>query len=414
MVRDTIYYDVLGVDPSASDAELKKAYRKGAIRLHPDKNGNDPKAAEKFQELGEAYGVLQNQESRALYDKLGKEGMKINSVGSEASDIDPSEFFTMVFGGDGFKDWFGELSMLKDSTDMAKVFDEDDTDESIGGSSEITVVGNESNFLTSDKDYHKPTTLSELKEENIKKRNSKLTKEQREELYQLHLEAKRAKQERVETLAAKLVSKLEKYQSVAKQPESLAQFSNTLSKEFEDLKIESFGIQLLHLIGKIYSSLAHATILSCKTFGVSKIFTSAKRKSGNVKNGFSIIKTALNAQAAVEEMMKQEQENDPNAELSDEARYRQAEMESNITGHLLATAWASTKYEVSGILSKVCDRALNDKLLSKVERIKRSEALLYIAKMMTSVERSPEEEEEARIFEEMMAKATTKDSKKHK
>ncbi|KAK7678370.1 hypothetical protein QCA50_018583 [Cerrena zonata] len=93
-------------------------------------------------------------------------------------------------------------------------------------------------------------------------------------------------------------------------------------------------------------------------------------------------------------------------ELTDEERYRHAELEKLITGKLLATAWASTKFEVIGILNKVCNKLLNDKTLSKKDRIKRAEAVQFI------VERSPDEDEDARIFEEMMADATAKKSKK--
>lgn len=68
------YYDVLGVSRSASDADIKSAYRKLAKQYHPDKNQGDEKAAEKFKEIGEAYAVLNDTEKRKLYDQYGHSG----------------------------------------------------------------------------------------------------------------------------------------------------------------------------------------------------------------------------------------------------------------------------------------------------------------------------------------------------
>jgi DnaJ-class molecular chaperone len=69
------YYEVLGVDKSASANDIKKAYRKLAIQYHPDKNPGDKEAEEKFKEAAEAYGVLSDPDKKASYDQFGFEGV---------------------------------------------------------------------------------------------------------------------------------------------------------------------------------------------------------------------------------------------------------------------------------------------------------------------------------------------------
>src|SRR5207244_6514934 len=65
------YYEVLGVERNVADEEIKRAYRKLAVKFHPDKNPEDPHAEEKFKELGEAYDVLMDADKRAAYDRFG-------------------------------------------------------------------------------------------------------------------------------------------------------------------------------------------------------------------------------------------------------------------------------------------------------------------------------------------------------
>jgi molecular chaperone DnaJ len=65
------YYEVLGIGRDAGAAELKSAYRKLALQYHPDRNRDDPDAAEKFKEASEAYAVLSDDEKRARYDRFG-------------------------------------------------------------------------------------------------------------------------------------------------------------------------------------------------------------------------------------------------------------------------------------------------------------------------------------------------------
>lgn len=78
------YYDILEVQKNSTDAEIKKAYRKLAMKWHPDKNpDNAEEAAKKFQEIGEAYDVLSDMEKRAIYDRFGYEGLKNGVPGAD-------------------------------------------------------------------------------------------------------------------------------------------------------------------------------------------------------------------------------------------------------------------------------------------------------------------------------------------
>ncbi|MFX1284276.1 MAG: DnaJ domain-containing protein [Promethearchaeota archaeon] len=112
MVRD--YYDALGVSRDADLSAIKKAYRKMALKYHPDRakdSGMDPKAAEeKFKEISEAYSVLSDKEKRKQYDMFGHDAFSQYGRGGKGGfrmDIDPFEIFSQFFGGDDIFSSFG-------------------------------------------------------------------------------------------------------------------------------------------------------------------------------------------------------------------------------------------------------------------------------------------------------------------
>ena len=104
------YYDILGVSKGASDDELKKAYRKLAIKYHPDKNPDNPEAEEKFKEAAEAYEVLSNADKRAQYDRFGHDGMR-GGFGGAGGGMNMDDIFSQfgdIFGGGSpFESFFG-------------------------------------------------------------------------------------------------------------------------------------------------------------------------------------------------------------------------------------------------------------------------------------------------------------------
>ncbi len=106
------YYQILGVEKNATDAEIKKAYRKVAIQFHPDKNPDNPEAEEKFKEAAEAYEILSNADKRARYDRFGHEGNRGAGGGGSHGGMDMDDIFSQfgdIFGGGGspFGDMFG-------------------------------------------------------------------------------------------------------------------------------------------------------------------------------------------------------------------------------------------------------------------------------------------------------------------
>ena len=109
MSRKRDYYEILGVERSVTEDDLKKAYRKLAVKFHPDKNPDDDSAEAKFKEVGEAYEVLSDASKRAAYDRYGHAAFQGGMGGGGFHD--PFEVFREVFSGGGgggiFEQFFG-------------------------------------------------------------------------------------------------------------------------------------------------------------------------------------------------------------------------------------------------------------------------------------------------------------------
>ena len=106
------YYEVLGVSRGSTEEEIKRSYRKLAVKFHPDKNPDDPQAEEKFKEIGEAYDVLMDGDKRAAYDRFGHAAFAQGGGFRGGGFHDPFDIFREVFGGSGggggiFETFFG-------------------------------------------------------------------------------------------------------------------------------------------------------------------------------------------------------------------------------------------------------------------------------------------------------------------
>ena len=453
MVKETAYYDALSVPPTATAIDIKKAYRKAAIKLHPDKNPDDPTAHAKFQAVGEAYQVLSSPELRKQYDQYGAQGAKPDS-GFE----DPAEFFTMIFGGEAFGDWIGEISMMKDLTRTmeisvremeeqgqtaaeasvaAEARGAETTAESTSGApsgappayaeampEKSTSAGASTDFPIREKESGStpasgtstprpqgiPTRLAitdsteesaaqtaagmtedEKRLREKEKKKGGLTKEQREELAAFELERRKIRDERVSSLAKKLIDRLSVWTETDKGPDVTVAFREKMRLEVENLKMESFGLEILHSIGQTYLTKSTTFLKSQKPIigGVSGFFSRLKDKGNTIKETWGTVSTAISAQMEIEEMARMEEKG--GEEWTEE---RKAEAEKRVTGKILAAAWRGSKFEIQGVLRDVCDLVLypptekGGRGVRVEKRIERAQALVIVGEMFAKVRRS--------------------------
>ncbi|KAL8703846.1 MAG: hypothetical protein Q9201_002996 [Fulgogasparrea decipioides] len=456
MVADTAYYDTLGVKPTASELEIKKAYRKLAITTHPDKNPGDETAHARFQAIGEAYQVLSNEDLRKRYDKFGKEEA-VPSSGFE----DPAEFFSMIFGGEAFVDLIGELSLMKDLTKSMEITTKQMEEEEIAETAEAKIKAKEHG--TTGVDEHLPPTApsgtdpphtgapsdlkppapeksspssgtstprrnygqqvimdkseeearmdaagltAEEKELRRKEKKKGLSKEQREELAAYEAERRRIREERVDTLAKKLLDRISVWTETDKGKDVTIAFQEKTRLEVENLKMESFGLEILHAVGTTYVQKATSFLKSQKFLGISGFFSRLKDKGTWAKDIWSTFSTAIDAQLTMEEMAKAEEKG--GEDWTDE---KKAEYEKRVTGKILAAAWKGSRYEIQSVLREVCDKVLNDRNVRMEKRIERAQALVLAGTIYQKAQRDPEEEGDYMAFEQLMAEAQMKKGK---
>ncbi|SLM38519.1 DnaJ domain, conserved site [Lasallia pustulata] len=249
-------------------------------------------------------------------------------------------------------------------------------------------------------------------EKELRKKEKKkggLSKEQREELAAYEAERKRIRDERVETLAKKLLDRISIWTETDKGNDVTKAFQEKTRLEVENLKMESFGLEILHAIGSTYLQKASSFLKSQKFLGISGFFSRLRDKGTLAKETWNIISTAIDAQMTMEEMAKMEEKG--GEDWTDE---RKAEYEKRVTGKVLAAAWKGSKYEIQGVLRDVCDKVLNDRHVKLDKRMERAQALVISGTIYQNAKRDPDEEGDYMAFEQLMAEAAAKKGKDEK
>ncbi|KIJ20920.1 hypothetical protein PAXINDRAFT_6699 [Paxillus involutus ATCC 200175] len=453
---ETEYYDLLGVSVDVNDTDLKKAYRKQAMRYHPDKNPS-PDAEEKFKDIRQVASlVLSDPNLRAVYDKNGK-----SMADKQTNDMeDAAMFFANVFGGERFKDYIGEISLMKEMTSVAQTVATDEEREELEkaglapttapetastlpttplGSSHTSGQASKSvdlsaialNISADTEDASKRTSMfgsSSSSSKNASKsapsspskdadketevhvpprKRNKLTPEQRKKLQELEEERRKALEVRVQTLTTKLIERLRpfvdaKHPGDKDDPETKV-FQEKMQLEAEDLKLESFGVELLHAIGTVYMMKATSFLKSKKFLGLAGFWSRIKEKGSVAKDAWGVIGSALSVQSLMQDMEKLQAK----GEVTEEELRA---LEQDMTGKILLASWRGTRFEVVQVLREVVDQVLKDREVSEKVLFNRAKGLMILGHIFKST--IPDESDEVRReLERMVAEAATGKSK---
>jgi hypothetical protein len=213
-----------------------------------------------------------------------------------------------------------------------------------------------------------------------KKSKSGLSKEQKEQLAAYERERAKIRQDRVDALAQKLLDRVSVWTETDKGRDVTVAFLEKTRLEVEELKMESFGLDILHAIGTTYVSKATALIRSQKFFGMGGFLSRMKDKGTLVKDTWNTISSAIDAQQTMEEMARMEEQGG-----DDWTEEKKSEYERRVTGKILTAAWRGSKFEIQSVLRDVCDAVLNDKKVPLGKRLERAEALIHVGQICANV-----------------------------
>lgn len=458
---ETEYYDLLDVPTDADDMVLKKAYRKQAIKYHPDKNPSAD-AEEKFKDISKAYQVLSDPNLRAVYDKNGK---KMEDKDGAVNMEDAAGFFAKVFGGERFVDYIGEISIMKDLTSAAASMMTDEEKAEIekqmnsgksngsylssGDTKSKTmpdVAGTASSSLAGESTHapnetphdtlapasptaspskhagtsqivpHGSTTpssatgvASAADREREKREAARRKAEQREKLREHEKVRRKAMEQRVAALTTKMIERLRPFVEAKDpggkdDPESIA-FEEKMKREVDDLKLESFGVELLHTIGSVYMMKASSFMKSRKFLGIPGFFSRIKEKGSLAKDVWGVIGSALSVRDLMLDMEKAHARGDvPEEELR--------ALEMDVTGKIMLASWRGARLEVIQVLREVVDNVLKEPGQSEAVLINRAKALLVSGAIFKAAV-PDESDQERRELERLVHEAALPKAKQH-
>ncbi|TFK64456.1 DnaJ-domain-containing protein [Pluteus cervinus] len=370
---ETGYYDILGVPVNATGDDIKKAYRRLAIKHHPDKNPDDPHAEERFKEIAIAYQTLSDETLRRKYNEFGPK-----ESAPEGGFVDPEEVFGAIFGGEKFVPIIGHISLAKDM--KAALQEADEEGEDTGGGSNTTGRIKDGKVLSEEEKAKKD-------EKDRKKADEKA----------------KARAERVAQLVDTLNHKLGLFTEQATGPEDrdVANSWRTICEiEAEELKRESYGAELLQTIGFVYSSKAKHYLATNQTiWGMGGWLHNVQGKYHVFSETVSTLRSAIELKSVFDQIQAAEKAGN----LSPEERKK---LEEQAAEKGLQALFKGTKLEVESILREVCDRILEDPTLPQNKAQLRAVALQILGDAYAAVKKDSQPGDESEYV-----KVETKSSK---
>ncbi|KAF8552848.1 DnaJ-domain-containing protein [Imleria badia] len=352
---ETGYYDLLGVPIDATTEDVKKAYRRLAIKHHPDKNPDDPHAEERFKEIAIAYQTLSDPVLRKKYNEFGPK-----ESAPEGGFVDPEEVFGAIFGGERFLPIIGHISLARD---MKTALQEADEAEGEDGK-EVKRDGKGKEILTEEEKARK------------EEKERKATAEKAE-----------ARAERVRKLVEYLERKLSIFTESATGPDD-AEVSNSwrtiCQLEADELRKESYGVELLHAIGFVYASKAKHFLATSQTFfGVGGWFHNVQGKYHVFSETVSTLRSAIELKTVFDQIQAAEKAGN----LSPEEKKR---LEEQAAEKGLQALFKGTKLEIESVLRETCDRVLEDTTVPRSKATLRAVALQILGEAYVTVKKDPD------------------------
>jgi hypothetical protein len=339
-VKDREYYDLLKISTSASQGDIKKAYYKEARICHPDKNPDDPEAADNFQKLGHAYQILSNEDSRKNYDRMG---ISENSSEEAQAQMDPLVFFAVMFGSHLVEPYIGELWIANTAdTVMKGVIDQSQADTVEDEADEL--MGKKAKEVTEESDFRQ------------RKREVKC--------------------------ALNIVKRVDELVTGTATEEA---FTKSCQEEAEKIAKGSFGDVFCTTIGFALQVEAEE-FLGFKTsfLGMEGHAARVKKNMKTMNNNMSIVgagvRAASKGQKAMKEVESVQRGIAEGTELTAEQQAELAEKMEESLPAILELAWAINVRDISKTLKEVCNKIFTDASVSQEERLKRAEGIRILGK----------------------------------
>ncbi|KAF9643493.1 hypothetical protein BDM02DRAFT_3104345 [Thelephora ganbajun] len=364
---ETEYYDLLDVPVDSKGADLKKAYQMAMIKYNLIER-ESPEAKEKLKKIGKAYRALSDPNQRAAYDRNGKS--VANNVTLEAA----AGFFANVFEGEKLVAYIGKITLMKEITSVATAMMTDEQKAEVEKQMNVGKLNDLIQGTTSTPHVEpEPTPTATMGDSSGSGENLG-----QERLEEIEAQGKKAMEERVGILTKQLIERLRPFVEAKppgdrNSPEILA-FEDKMRREAEDMKLESFGTELLHTIGSVYMMKATSFLKSKKFLGMRVpllgFFSRLKEKRSIAKDAWGVIDSGH--VVGVQSLMQEMESLQLRVVVTEETLRA---FEETIADRIMLTAWRGARSECVQVLREVCDHVLRDPEVSETVLVNRAEVL---------------------------------------